>query len=501
MSSAPHTQFGLATPRRAVALRAYRPSLRRAWPWLLFGLDATMVLAGGIVAGWGASRARSAPLSVAWMLVYTVVALWLIFVVGLYRSRLRPRLLDDSARLVGVTTLAAASVASLQLLAAGRADTNAVVREWAFVTVYLIAGRIAVAWSAANARRSGFLVKPTLIVGRGEIGALVARRLYEHPELGLRPVAFLDKEPRADVDGPPGVPVVGASWDLDSAIDELGIEQIVVAFSTAPDDVLLRLLRRAEARGIDVAFVPRFFERVPERISVEHLGGLSLLVPRPAKTRGWQFLVKHGVDRSVAAAILFAMLPIFAGTALAVAVTMGRPIFFRQRRVGRDGKPFEMLKFRSMCNSAVAESTPFILPPGLGPGGVEGADRRTAVGRFLRGTNIDELPQLVNVLKGEMSLVGPRPERPEFVERFEREVYRYGERHRVKAGITGWAQVHGLRGRTSIADRAEWDNFYIENFSLWLDMKILLLTVSALAQGLGCREIRGARKGPVKVVT
>jgi lipopolysaccharide/colanic/teichoic acid biosynthesis glycosyltransferase len=131
-----------------------------------------------------------------------------------------------------------------------------------------------------------------------------------------------------------------------------------------------------------------------------------------------------------------------------------------------------------------ADAPAFVLPEGLGPGGVEGVDRTTRVGRLLRATSIDELPQLINVARGEMSLVGPRPERPEFVGRFERSVYRYGDRHRVKAGITGWAQVHGLRGRTSIADRAEWDNFYIENFSLWLDVKILLLTAAAVVRML-----------------
>jgi lipopolysaccharide/colanic/teichoic acid biosynthesis glycosyltransferase len=129
----------------------------------------------------------------------------------------------------------------------------------------------------------------------------------------------------------------------------------------------------------------------------------------------------------------------------------------------------------------------FALPEGAGPGGVEGEDRRTGLGAFLRASSIDELPQLFNVLRGEMSVIGPRPERPEFVSQFERNVYRYGERHRVKSGISGWAQVHGLRGKTSIADRAEWDNFYIENFSLWLDLKIALLTFRAV---LGCfREV------------
>jgi lipopolysaccharide/colanic/teichoic acid biosynthesis glycosyltransferase len=141
-----------------------------------------------------------------------------------------------------------------------------------------------------------------------------------------------------------------------------------------------------------------------------------------------------------------------------------------------------MLKFRTMRDSAREEllDALVLLPEDTAPGGIEGADRRTAVGSVLRATSIDELPQLFNVLRGEMSLVGPRPERPEFVERFERQVPRYGDRHRVKAGITGWSQVHGLRGKTSISDRAEWDNYYIFNWSLWLDLKILLMTAFAV---------------------
>jgi lipopolysaccharide/colanic/teichoic acid biosynthesis glycosyltransferase len=165
--------------------------------------------------------------------------------------------------------------------------------------------------------------------------------------------------------------------------------------------------------------------------------------------------------------------------AFAILATLGRPLFFRQARVGRDGRTFDMLKFRTMTESAVTPSV-HELPPDTAPGGVEGSDRRTRLGTILRRSSIDELPQLLNVLKGEMSLIGPRPERPEFVGLFEESVYRYSERHRVKSGITGWAQVHGLRGKTSLSDRVEWDNYYIENWSLWLDLKVLLLTALAV---------------------
>jgi exopolysaccharide biosynthesis polyprenyl glycosylphosphotransferase len=238
------------------------------------------------------------------------------------------------------------------------------------------------------------------------------------------------------------------------------------------------MVRRCEDLGIPTAIVPRLFERMPALTQMEHLGGLPLVAPRPADPTGWQFRVKYVADRALAAIALLVLSPILIAAAVAVLLSMGRPVFFRQLRIGRDGRPFEMLKFRSMAGTS---ESPYEAPDGdLAPGGVEGEDRRTRVGAFLRKTSIDELPQLINVLRGEMSMIGPRPERPEFVRDFEQRIHRYGERHRVKSGITGWAQVHGLRGRTSLADRAEWDNFYIENFTLWLDLKIALMTVRTL---------------------
>jgi exopolysaccharide biosynthesis polyprenyl glycosylphosphotransferase len=412
------------------------------------------------------------------MLLFAAVLFPLLSARGLYKRRLQSHVLDDARVVLFALTLSATLVLSLQVLLEGSGDGALLAREWAFVGVYLIAGRTALQWSLGNACRAGRLVRPTLIVGRGRVGTLLAERLMTRPELGLAPVGFLDKDP-LPLDNPGDLPVLGASWDIERVVAEHHVEQVVIAFSTAPDEVMLRLLRRCDELGVDVAFVPRFYEHVPEHVTVEHLGGLSLLVPGRVNTRNWQFIVKYAADRVVAAVLIALLAPLFIRPGLVLLVTTGRPIFFRQTRVGRDGKPFEMLKFRSMHTIGDDTST-FVLPDGLGPGGVEGADRRTPIGRLLRDTSIDELPQLLNVLRGEMSLVGPRPERPEFAGRFEETVYRYADRHRVKAGITGWAQVHGLRGRTSIADRAEWDNFYIENFSLWLDLKIVLMTAATL---------------------
>ena len=450
-----------------------------AWALACSGVDAAMLFLAAIAVVVGGEAAGVASPPAAATAAFVFLCLSLYWSRGLYRLRFRIHTLDDLRTILGATTIAAMLVLTGRVLVGSTAalDTETA-RLWAFAVAYVCAGRVAWYWSQKRARAVGEIVRPTLIVGAGRVGALVARRFLDDPELGFRPVAFLDKEPLVDTCDELGIPVAGASWDLDDAIARFKIEQVVITFSTAPDEVLLRIVRRCEDLGIPTAIVPRLFERMTARSQTEHLGGLPLIAPHTAEPAGWQFRMKYMLDRLIAAVALVFVSPLLIAAAIAVLTSMGRPIFFRQLRIGRDGRPFEMLKFRSM---AVAEQSPYKAPEGdLAPGGVEGEDRRTRVGAFLRKTSIDELPQLFNVLRGDMSIIGPRPERPEFVEDFEQRIYRYSERHRVKSGITGWAQVHGLRGRTSLADRAEWDNFYIENFSLWLDIKIALMTVRTL---------------------
>jgi exopolysaccharide biosynthesis polyprenyl glycosylphosphotransferase len=262
-----------------------------------------------------------------------------------------------------------------------------------------------------------------------------------------------------------------------------------VCFSTAPDEVLLRLFRRCEDLGVAVAFVPRLFEKVTTRLDIDYLGGIPLIAARSPRPRGFQFALKYALDRIIALVAIVIVSPVLITGALAVWISSGRPIFFRQLRVGRDGTAFEMLKLRTMRGDAsCGEADADWALKQLASGGPETAqplassdeDRQTRVGAILRASSIDELPQLFNVLAGHMSLVGPRPERTHYVSLFADNVYRYSDRHRVKSGITGWAQVNGLRGKTSLADRVEWDNYYIENWSLWLDLKIALRTVVAV---------------------
>ena len=428
--------------------------------------------------------ADGAGFGVALLVTFDVLVVGLVAGMHGYAKRLRLEALDD-LRLT-FTSTAVATMAIVTIDALRSTDEPGVypaLRLWLLATLLLAIGRLGhnliVAWRRSSSRTAA----TTIIVGAGRVGRLTAIRLLDHPEFGLRPIGFLDAEPMEISGRPLSLPVLGTSGNLARVVAAQGVECAVVAFSTDSHDNQLDLLDECERLGIRALVVPRLFERVPSRLQVTHVGGLPLLELQPTSPHSIQFAVKYAIDRLAAFALLVVLSPLLVVLAASVALSLGRPILYRQDRVSLDGRRFNMLKFRTMLHAPVNDPREERFDPELAPGGVEGEDRRTPVGSFLRKWSLDELPQLVNVLKGEMSLVGPRPERPGYVEYFREHVRRYDGRLRTKAGITGWAQIHRLRGQTSIADRVEWDNYYIENFSLWLDLKILLRTIPEALKG------------------
>jgi exopolysaccharide biosynthesis polyprenyl glycosylphosphotransferase len=413
------------------------------------------------------------------LFAFPLVVVCMLQLRGLYRRRMHITILDGLGPVAGAVSIGAMSVLTWEVLVQHDAAAGALLgRTWGLTVVLLGGARLLLAVLQRRARAMQWIGRPTLIVGAGEVASQVARRLEEHPEYGLRPAGFLDADPLATLDaGPRSLPVLGSPEDLAWIAEQTGAQHVILAFSNAPDRSLVRLTRECEELGLEVSLVPRLFESINDRFALERLGGMPLLGLRAIDPKGWQFNVKYALDKPLAAMMLLVAAPVMLAAFVAVKLTSPGPVLFRQRRLGLDGKPFYLLKFRSMN---VAPDDGFAPAYGAAPGGVEGDDRRTRLGRILRRFAVDELPQFWNVLKGEMSIIGPRPERPQYVERFDRDHDRYGDRHRVRAGITGWAQVHGLRGQTSLADRIEWDNFYIENWSLWLDLKVLLMTLGAV---------------------
>ncbi len=473
----------VSTPRRGYGRRA-----------LL--MDALMLtIAMGILAFLTPTASPSGEIPaepIGWSLAFGVATLALFRGRSMYATPMRLDMLDTLRSVLTGTAVAAMVVVTTRVLVAD--DTwvaSETVRHWLVAMPVLAAGRAAVLWREARARRLGGAAIPTLIVGAGRIGRLTADRLLDESDFGLRPVAFFDDNPLPGSGGlSDSLPVLDSRDGLRAAIAERQIEQVVITFSNASHEELLALARTCIAEGVDVSLVPRLFELEGERVETEHLGGLPLVLLRPADPASSRLRIKYAVDRVFAAAALVLLLPVLVTAAAAVLVSMGRPLLYRQRRVGRDGHEFEMLKLRTLREPAAGchetADAGWAAQQIGGDAPEEHAslgDRLTPVGAFLRRYSLDELPQLWNVVRGDMSLVGPRPERVTYVNSFEGSIYRYGERHRMKAGLTGWAQVNGLRGETPLADRVEWDNHYIENWSPWLDFKILARTVGCVLRG------------------
>ena len=340
---------------------------------------------------------------------------------------------------------------------------------WMLAAFLLVLERLTLRQVLEFFRARGYNLRYMLIVGTGELAGQVARAIRRHPGLGFEVRGFLGERPEEVGDVIHGAEVVGTYADVQRVLDANGIDQVMIALPLESTSRLEPILTAIGQSAVDIKIVPDIFKFVSLRGGIEEFDGLPVVSLLDSPLNGWNDVLKRSFDLVVAAVLLLCLLPLFVVAALLVKRSSSGPIFFRQERMSLVGHTFQVRKFRTMREDAEKESGPVWA--------VAGDARRTRIGAFLRRTNIDELPQLWNVLRGEMSLVGPRPERPVFIREFREKVPRYMLRHKVRAGMTGWAQVHGLRGNTSIDERIEHDLYYIANWSLLLDLKILGLTL------------------------
>jgi len=317
--------------------------------------------------------------------------------------------------------------------------------------------------------RAGVGLKHILIAGLGDLGRLVADKIIEHRELGYQIVGFVDDRATDDHLGYRGLPLLGTLDDASDIISRDRIDHLYVALPPEQHLRMLELLDSTSREMVDVKVVPDLLQVIALRARLEDLDGVPVININDVPLQGINSAVKRSIDIVLSSVTLALMALPIAIVAVLVKLTSRGPVFYRQERMGLNGKSFTIVKFRSMHDDAERETGPVWT--------VDGDSRITAVGRFMRRANLDELPQLWNVFRGDMSIVGPRPERPYFVEQFKHRIPQYMLRHKVKAGLTGWAQVHGWRGNTPLEKRIEYDLYYIENWSVRLDLKIMWLTL------------------------
>ncbi len=395
---------------------------------------------------------------------------------GLYRSRLDPSALNDAAALTGRLVIAA----TITYVLSSR-GTNTVSslgtdfgRGWwlsiAATVPLIVLARAAFYFGMRFSRRRGWVAHRTLIVGAGSVGAELADMLAEHREYGLLPVAFHDPFPAR---GPDRRLPVFDKTSLGESIHATQASCVVIAFASLPDSMLVEYIQSYHLEEAEFFFVPRLFEiSSASGRDVERIRSLPLVRLRRAPNRSVKWQAKLILDKFFAAVALVLLSPLLLAIGLAVRSSLGSGVIFTQDRVGLDGRRFTILKFRTMPVASEQESDT--------TWDAQTTRKPTSLGAILRATSLDELPQLWNILKGDMSFVGPRPERPHFVGEFANDNRRYNSRHRVPCGLTGLAQINGLRGDTSIAERTKYDNVYVETWSLGNDAKILLRTVLSM---------------------
>lgn len=396
--------------------------------------------------------------------------------VHLYRSRLTLSVLDDLP-LILTRFFMAAGVMVLIAVILKQSLASTSVTEAGIVLLALLVGRMLSYSFIRYMRGRRYLGKRTLIVGAAPVSQGLALALKREKHSGLTPVGFVDTGVPLEIRRDLPLPLLGECSDLHRLVLAYRPDYLLFGYSYEPAEKLVDAIRDVQQLPVSISVVPRLFEVMPSHAPYDHVSDIPLIRLHNITFRNPFWWLKRVIDVLVSGFALIVLSPLLALIAIIDRVVDGPGVIFRQRRVGLDGRYFDVLKFRSLRPVDETESAT--------NWNIKHDDRLSWFGKFLRKSSLDELPQLFNILRGDMSLVGPRPERPHFVDEFGDLYHHYGDRHRVPCGLTGWAQIHGLRGDTSIAARARYDNYYIENWSVWLDIKIILRTATSMLKGSG----------------
>jgi exopolysaccharide biosynthesis polyprenyl glycosylphosphotransferase len=401
-------------------------------------------------------------------LIQSLLLLFIFFSQQMYQRRRPIAHLDETYRILTLTTLS--TLLTVAFIALLFKNSDMIFRSlffysWLLSIAGLTVGRLIHAQIQWQAQSRGIGEDRVLLVGAGETGRMILHKITSRPELGYRVVGVVDNRGMRSLSK---VPFLGNLADIPSVIDHYAIDEVIIGLPESTHQEIIGIISLCEREKVGIRVFPDVFQIMASEVTIGDLGGLPLLTMRDVALQGWRLTLKRGMDILISGLGLVLLSPFMLFVAILIKLDSPGSVFYAQERMGLDAVPFRMLKFRSMRADAETQ----------GPGWTTEDDpRRTKLGTIMRRFNIDELPQLFNVLMGDMSLVGPRPERPVYVEQFRQQIPRYMDRHREKAGMTGWAQVNGLRGDTSIAERTKYDLWYIENWSLALDLKIIIRTI------------------------
>jgi Undecaprenyl-phosphate glucose phosphotransferase len=360
-------------------------------------------------------------------------------------------------------------IATIYLLKRFEFSRLAFLYFWEFGFLGLISMRYFARRTLMMLRSRGYNQRFALIAGTGELGQEVLRNIGLYPEMGIRVIGFLTRQIEEVGKKIKDIPVIGVYEDLDRIVGENKIDIFFIALAIHEYQYFESLIKKVQRDLSEIKVVPGSYEFMGLRGGMDTLGDLPMLSLQGSPLYGWDSIFKRTFDFVLGILILAILSPMMLAISILIKLTSKGPTLYGQERIGMDGRLFQMFKFRTMKKDAEKETGPVWAR--------ENDPRRTKVGAFLRKTSLDELPQLFNVLKGEMSLVGPRPERPNFVKEFRNKIPSYMLRHKIKAGMTGWAQVKGWRGNTSLEKRIEHDLYYIQNWSIGFDVKILFMTI------------------------